>query len=443
MGTFTSSLNQLGLGTTKLGSASGGGQQLPPPGLNRFAPAIPETFEELGLSQSFVTDLVLRRLLLEGFSSLTNLSQTLKLSIPIIDIVFKHLRAQQLIEVKGMIGNDYSFVLSAAGRQLASDRFAILQYASAAPVSLKDYVAATKLQAAKVFVDRRTLRMAFSDLVVPDRLLDQLGPALISQNSIFLYGPSGNGKTSIAERMLRVYQDGILMPYAVEVDNQVIQLYDPVVHQRIEMDDPEIDPRWILCKRPCIVVGGELVPNMLELRLDDASGIYAAPLQMKANNGIFIIDDFGRQLISPRDLLNRWIVPLDRRVDYLSLRYGVKFQIPFEMMVVFSTNLDPSDLADEAFLRRIQNKILIEPVEPHVFDQIFHRVFRAREVPYNDEAPEYLRNLCLQDGREYLRACYPMDICNLLVSISRYEHRAVQASREDLERAVNLYFAKD
>jgi len=438
MGSFTSSLSSLNTSANR-NSAAGA----PNPSLSRFAPAVPETLEDLGLSQSFVTDLVLRRLLLEGFSSLTSLSHTLKLSISIIDIVFKHLRAQQLIEVKGMIGNDYSFVLSQAGRQLASDRFAIVQYASAAPVSLKDYVAATRLQSAKVFVDRRTLRMAFSDLVVPDRLLDQLGPALISQNSIFLYGPSGNGKTSIAERMLRVYQDGVLMPYAVEVDNQVIQLYDPVVHQRIEMDDPDIDPRWILCKRPCIVVGGELVPNMLELRLDDASGIYAAPLQMKSNNGIFIIDDFGRQLISPRDLLNRWIVPLDRRVDYLSLRYGVKFQIPFEMMVVFSTNLDPSDLADEAFLRRIQNKILIEPVEPHVFDQIFHRVFRAREVPYSEDSPEFLRNLCLQDGREYLRACYPMDICNLLVSISRYEHRAVEASRDDLERAVNLYFAKD
>jgi hypothetical protein len=450
MGTFTNSLNSLGMSATKSTSSSGSlqglsnlDQGLGAPGLNRFAPAIPENFDDLGLSQSFVTDLVLRRLLLEGFSSLSSLSHTLKLSVSIIEIVFKHLRTQQLIEVKGMIGNDYSFVLSQAGRQLASDRFAIVQYASAAPVSLKDYVAATKLQSAKVFVDRRTLRMAFSDLIVPDRLLDQLGPALISQNSIFLYGPSGNGKTSIAERMLRVYQDGILMPYAVEVDNQVIQLYDPVVHQRLEMDDPEIDPRWILCKRPCIVVGGELVPNMLELRLDDASGLYAAPLQMKANNGIFIIDDFGRQLISPRDLLNRWIVPLDRRVDYLSLRYGIKFQIPFEMMVVFSTNLDPSDLADEAFLRRIQNKILIEPVEPHVFDQIFHRVFRSREVPYSEDAPEFLRTLCLQDGREYLRACYPMDICNLLVSISRYEHRAVQASQEDLERAVELYFAKD
>ena len=243
---------------------------------------------------------------------------------------------------------------------------------------------------------------------MPDRLLDQLGPALISQNSIFLYGPTGNGKTRIAERMLRVYQDAMLIPYAVEVDNQIISLYDPVVHQRIEVDDPDIDPRWVLCKRPCIVVGGELIPSMLELRLDEASGIYAAPLQMKANNGIFIIDDFGRQLMSPRDLLNRWIVPLDRRVDYLTLRYGVKFQIPFELMVVFSTNLDPSDLADEAFLRRIHNKILIEPVEPHVFDQIFQRVFRAREVPYT-------RRFCrvfaqsLFAGRSRISACLLSD----------------------------------
>ncbi|MDX2266618.1 MAG: AAA family ATPase [Bryobacter sp.] len=458
MSSFASGLNQLASQTNtnsgtspnrSSGSSSAGGfasaslSSLLTPGTGRFAPPVPETFEELGISQSLMTDLVLRRLLLEGFSSLSSLSQTLKVSLAIVDIVFKHLRAQQLIEVKGMIGNDYTFVLSQAGRQLASDRFSISQYASAAPISLKDYTAATKIQSARVQIDRRTLRMAFSDLVVPDRLLDQLGPALISQNSIFLYGPSGNGKTSIAERMLRVYQDAILLPHAVEVDGQIISLYDPVVHQRIEMDDPEIDPRYVLCKRPCIVVGGELVPSMLELRLDESSGIYAAPMQMKSNNGIFIIDDFGRQMMSPRDLLNRWIVPLDRRVDYLSLRYGVKFQIPFELMVVFSTNLDPSDLADEAFLRRIQNKILIEPVEPHVFDQIFYRVFQTREVPFEKDTAEYLRTLCLQDGREYLRACYPMDICNLLISISRYEHRAPQASREDVQRAVNLYFAKD
>ena len=386
--------------------------------------------------------MVLRRLLLEGFSNLKALSNTLRLSVPILNIVFNHMRQQQMVEVKGMLGNDYHFTLSQAGKALAAERFQITQYAGAAPVSLKDYHSAIKTQAAQVRVDRKLLKSAFSDLVVPDRLLDQLGPALISQNSIFIYGPTGNGKTSLAERMLRVYQDAILLPYAVEVDSQIISLYDPVVHQKLEMDDPEMDPRWALCKRPCIVVGGELIPSMLELRLDEASGIYAAPLQMKANNGIFIIDDFGRQLMSPRDLLNRWIVPLDRRVDYLMLRYGVKFQIPFELMVVFSTNLEPSDLADEAFLRRIHNKIFVEAVDDKVFDQIFHRVVGKTNIPYEPDSAEYLRKLCLREGRTELRACYPSDICNILVSIGKYEGRPPFMSKTELERAASLYFAK-
>lgn len=407
-----------------------------------FAPAIPQTFDELGVPQSLVIDLFLRRTLIEGFSTLESLSKSLRVSIAIIDQVFRQLRQQQIVEVKGMVGNDYQFVLTQAGKQMAADRFQISQYAGACPVSLRDYTAATKRQAARVHIDRRSLRAAFSDLVVPDRLLDQLGPALISQNSIFLYGPSGNGKTSIAERMLRVYEDAVFIPYAVEVDNQIISLYDPVVHHRIELEDPDVDPRWVLCKRPCIVVGGELIPSMLELRLDESSGIYAAPLQMKANNGIFIIDDFGRQLMSPRDLLNRWIVPLDRRVDYLTLRYGVKFQIPFELMVVFSTNLDPSDLADEAFLRRIQNKIEIEPVQPQVFDMIFQRVVSTRNVPADYDSAEYLRKLCLSEGRTQLRACYPLDIVNIITSICQYENRPVQITKAELERAVHLYFAR-
>lgn len=407
-----------------------------------FKPPIPKTYEELGIPEGLILDLVLRRLMIEGFSSLKSLSASLRLSLQVVDVAFRHLRAQQLIEVKGMVGNDYQFILSVAGKQLASDRFQISQYAGAAPVSLKEYTRAIRSQAARVQVDRKSLRTAMSDLIVTDRLLDQLGPALISQSSIFLYGPSGNGKTSIAERMLRVYQDAVLIPYAVEVDNQIISLYDPVVHTKLELDDPEVDPRWVLCRRPCIVVGGELVPSMLEMRLDESTGIYAAPLQMKANNGIFIIDDFGRQLMSPRDLLNRWIVPLDRRVDYLSLRYGVKFQIPFELMVVFSTNLDPSDLADDAFLRRIHNKIYIEPVDAQSFDQIFTRVISARRLQADSGASEFLRRLCLADGREELRACYPMDICNIILSISEYENRPPRLSREDIGRAVELYFAK-
>jgi len=407
-----------------------------------FAPPIPQTLDELGVPQSLVIDLFLRRTLIEGFSTLESLGKSLRVSIAIVDQVFRQLRQQQIVEVKGMVGNDYQFVLTQAGKQMAADRFQISQYAGACPVSLRDYTAATKRQTARVHIDRRSLRAAFSDLVVPDRLLDQLGPALISQNSIFLYGPSGNGKTSIAERMLRVYEDAVFIPYAVEVDNQIISLYDPVVHHRVELEDPDVDPRWVLCKRPCIVVGGELIPSMLELRLDESSGIYAAPLQMKANNGIFIIDDFGRQLMSPRDLLNRWIVPLDRRVDYLTLRYGVKFQIPFELMVVFSTNLDPSDLADEAFLRRIQNKIEIEPVQPQVFDMIFQRVVSTRNVPADYDSAEYLRKLCLSDGRTQLRACYPLDILNIITSICQYENRPVQITKAELERAVHLYFAR-
>lgn len=407
-----------------------------------FNPSIPQNFAELGISETLVLDLILRRMLIEGFCSLQGLSRSLRLAVPIIDLAFKHMRGQQLVEIKGMTGNDYNFVLSAAGKQLAGERFQVSQYAGACPVSLNEYHAATKAQSAKVHVDRQTLRAAYSDLVVTDRMLDQLGPAIISQNSIFVYGPTGNGKTCLAERMLRVYRDSVMIPYSVEVDNQIISVYDPVVHQPVEDSEEELDPRWIVCKRPCIVVGGELIPSMLELRLDEASGIYAAPLQMKANNGILIIDDFGRQLMSPRDLLNRWIVPLDRHVDYLALRYGVKFQIPFELMVVFSTNLEPADLADEAFLRRIHNKLYVEAVDTGSFDQIFHRVVQARSITAEPDSAEYLRKLCLREGRTELRACYPSDICNILLSIGRYEGRPPVMSKSELERAASLYFAK-
>ncbi len=404
---------------------------------------MPESLEALGVPSSLIIDLVLRRLYVKGLSNFQTLSEALKLSPLVIEAVFRQLRQEQLIEVRGMVGNDYNFTLTQAGRQMAAERFQITHYAGPAPVSLSSYHASTKLQAPKLQVDRTGLRQAFSDLVLTNRLLDQIGPALISQSSIFIYGPTGNGKSSLAERLLRVYQDAILLPYAVEVDGQFIMLYDPVVHERIETEEEDdIDPRWVLCRRPCVIVGGEMVSSMLELRLDEATGIYAAPLQMKANNGILVIDDFGRQAMSPRELLNRWMVPLDRRVDYLTLRYGVKFQIPFEVLVVFATNLDPRDLADEAFLRRIQNKIYVEPVDAERFDEILRRVAAARNIPLEPDSAEYLRNLCLQDGRTELRACYPADICNLLVAISRYENEPPRMTKENLDRAVSMYFAK-
>jgi predicted ATPase with chaperone activity len=409
-----------------------------------FCPPVPNSVEELGVPEIFVQDLVLRRVFIERTSTLNSLSQALKLSLTVVEAVFRQMRHRQLVEVLGMVGNDYTFMLSGPGRQLAHERFQMTQYAGPCPVTLSDYQVGTGTQTAQVTISRETLRQAFSDLVLTDSLLDQLGPAIISQAALFLYGSTGNGKTCLAERLVRLYEDEILIPYAVEVDGQVIILYDPVVHQRIEAngEESEHDPRWIRCHRPCILSGGELVPSMLDLRMDEASGTYAAPIQMKANNGVLVIDDFGRQLIPPRDLLNRWIVPLDRRHDYLMLRYGVKFQIPFELMVVFATNLDPTTLADEAFLRRIQNKILVEEVSAGVFDEILRRYALSCNIPYEQDKAEFLRSLCLRDGRTVLRACYPADVCKILISISQYEGRQAQMTRADLERAVNLYFAR-
>jgi hypothetical protein len=409
-----------------------------------FSPPVPDSLEKLGIPDTLVQDLVLRRVFIERTATLGSLARTLKIPTSVVEAVFRQMRHRQLVEVMGMVGNDYSFMLSGAGRQLAQERFQMMQYAGPCPVPLAQFHASTKAQTAKVSVNREMLRQAMYDLVLTDSLLDQLGPAIISQAALFLYGSTGNGKTSLAERLIRVYDDTVLLPYAVEVDGQIIIYYDPVVHHRVEEDgaEPNHDPRWVRCRRPCIIAGGELVPSMLDLRMDEASGIYAAPLQMKANNGILVIDDFGRQLIPPRDLLNRWIVPLDRHVDYLMLRYGVKFQIPFDMMVVFATNLDPVSLADEAFLRRIQNKVLVEAISPGVFDEILRRCTLARNIAYDQEMADYLRELCLRDGRSVLRACYPADVSRVLLSISQYEGRPPRLTRTDLERAVNLYFAR-
>jgi hypothetical protein len=405
-------------------------------------PSIPDRLEDLGIQRSLVSDLILRYLWLHGSGTLTDLNATLKVSFPVLEAMFHQFRQQQLLEVKGMVGNDYAFSLTNSGRALATARNEVCQYVGPAPVSLEQYHAVVKSQAAQIKLNREMLRRAFQDLVLPDNLLDQLGPSLIGHQSLFLYGGTGNGKTSIAERILRIYKDTVLVPYAVEVDGHIITLYDPVVHRAVPDSDDLLDPRWVVCERPCITVGGELSAAMLELRLDDATHVFISPCQMKANNGILIVDDFGRQVLSPRELLNRWIVPLDRRVDYLTLASGMKFQVPFELMAVFSTNLDPKDLADEAFLRRIQTKVLVEDVTGEIFDQIFQRVAQANQAPVEPGCAQYLREQCLAHGAKSLRACYPMDIFKLVKAISEYEGRPVRLTKANIDRAVALYFAK-
>jgi hypothetical protein len=408
-----------------------------------FRPDPPESLSQLDIPEALASDLVLRRVFLDGDSSLRALCNALKLSFPVINAIFQRLRQQQLIDVRGMVGNDYTFSLTSAGRALASDRFKICQYAGPAPVSLTAYTDGVKQQAAKPRVNRDMLREMFSDLVLGDELLSRLGPALISQKPMFLYGPTGNGKTSIAERLLRVYSDTVLIPHAIEVDGQIIIVYDPVVHRQAPADnlDGDQDSRWVRCHRPSVISGGELEKRMLELQLDETAQIYAAPLQMKANNGLLVIDDFGRQMISPQYLLNRWIMPLDRRVDFLTLKHGVKFQIHFELMVVFSTNLDPDELVDEAFLRRIQNKIYIGAVDEQTFDEIFLRVASANNVVCEPGAAAELRQICGRMQQKELRACWPADIVSILNAISGYEGSDAAVSRANLERAAQIYFA--
>jgi hypothetical protein len=404
-------------------------------------PTIPDRIEELGVPRAVVSDLILRYLWLHGSATLSSLHESLKLSFPVLETMFHQFRQQQLLEVKGMTGNDYSFTLTSSGRALATARNEVCQYVGPVPVSIQQYHKVVKAQAARVRLSRESLRRAFDDLVMPDGLLDQLGPSLIGHQSLFLYGGTGNGKTSIAERILRIYHDAVVVPYAVEVDGHIITLFDPVVHRTLPFHDDLLDPRWVVCERPCITVGGELSKEMLELRLDDSTRVFISPVQMKANNGILIIDDFGRQVVAPRELLNRWIVPLDRRVDYLTLSSGMKFQVPFELMVVFSTNLDPHDLADEAFLRRIQTKVLVENVSAEIFDRIFHSVIQSVQAPAEPGCAEYLRERC-QAVAHNLRACYPMDIYKLVKAISEYEGRPVRITRANIDRAVGLYFAK-
>jgi hypothetical protein len=408
-----------------------------------YRPSVPRDLEEVSIPRSLLTDLMLRHLRAQGVSSLRSLSGLMKLSSSVVHSLFEQLRKQHLVEVKASTGLDYSFTLTQAGRNLAAERSETCRYTGAAPVSLAEYTDAVRAQVPEVEVTRSLLRAVLSDLVVPDSLLDQLGPALVSQRSLFLYGPTGNGKSSYSERIVRIYRDAIVVPYAVEIDGQIMTVFDPVLHRPLAADDHTSDPRWVVCERPCVTAGGELVSSMLDMRFDETSGTYAAPVQVKANNGVFIIDDFGRQAISPRELLNRWMAPLERRVDYLSLSYGIKFEVPFELLLVFSTNFSPDDLADEAFLRRIPNKVYVGNVDDEIFDLIFEREAVNQRIPSQPETGEQLRRLCRIYGGDVLRACYPGDICRILHWISRYEERPVEIGEAELERAAALYFARN
>ncbi len=398
---------------------------------------------ELDIPYDLVVDLVLRRAYLDDTTSVTRLSDALGLPHKAIQLVFEELRAKKYLDIQGLVGHDYVFSLTVLGRDQAADRFRRCKYATVAPVSLSTYAQVVTAQRPRPTVQRDDVRQAFADLVLDDELVDQLGPAFTSQESLFLYGPSGTGKTSIGERLIRLYQDGVLVPRAVEVDGQIISVFDPLLHRPLDPQPSGLDPRWVACFRPIVVVGGELELSMLQLKYDQGSGIYTSPLQMRANNGILFIDDFGRQLVSPRALLNRWIVPLDRRIDYLNLEHGLKFSIPFELMVVFSTNLNPGDLGEEAFFRRIQHKVYVGPVTDEQFDWIVSRAISRYGLDAEHGAAMYLRRVCKERSNGHLLACYPNDLCRQAKAICEYSGTTPQLTQAIIDRAARSYFSGD
>ena len=400
----------------------------------------PTSSAELDISMLVVEDLFLRRTLLTDRTSTARLAIDLGLDPRIIVECFEQLRSRKFLDVLKLDGNNYHFELTNLGRERAQASTDRCSYSDRAPISLNRYLEVVKLLKADVHCSHEEVQGAFNDLIMNRRTVDRIGPAFSAQQSIFFYGPSGTGKTSIAERLVRLYDDVILVPVAVEIDGQIITVFDPTVHESAGDIPPGYDPRFMLCKRPLVVAGGELELGMLQLKRDPVSKVYSAPLQMKANNGIFLIDDFGRQLIPPGALLNRWIVPLERRIDYLALDSGKKFSIPFEVLVLFSTNIDPGKLGDDAFFRRIQNKIYVGSTTLEEFDQILDLAARKMGVELAPDAHHTVRIVCKEFGRGRHYPCYPVDLCRLVVSICDYENQPRYLDRETLWKAAELYF---
>jgi hypothetical protein len=366
----------------------------------------------------------------------------------IISLMLEEMRSQEIIDIAGQIGlgdGGYEYVLTQKGIQRANDVLEKTAYAGPMPVPLNDLIDSIRKQTIKsVVVTHQNIRKAFADLIIHDFILTQIGPAVNSASSVFLFGAAGNGKTSIAERITRLMGGNIFVPHAIETDGQIIKLFDPINHTAV--DDPLVDGeygydlRWVKIKRPVVVVGGELTLASLDLIYNDTAKVYEAPFQMKANGGIFLIDDFGRQQCRPMDLLNRWIVPLEKRYDYLTLVTGKKLEMPFDQLIAFSSNLDPMDIADEAFLRRIKYKINIVDPDESQYRKIWQLVCKSKKIPYEDKAIDYLINRYYIPHNRPFRMCQPRDLIDQILALAKYNMEPPRLTPDLLDNAAATYF---
>jgi predicted ATPase with chaperone activity len=403
----------------------------------------PETVAELGVRKAFLEDLALKTLYVSGSLSVLELSEKMRVDYQVGTEFFVHMRSERFCQVVGMAGNIPHISITTEGRNRAAELLSHSQYAGPAPVTLESYVEQVKKQSVRdVNIRPDNVERAFAHLVVDPERLRQFGTALNSGSAVFLYGPPGTGKTTFAETLSHVLsKEDVWIPYAIEVDGQVITVFDPSIHQRsTDSSIGDHDDRWIRCRRPKILVGGELTIDMLDLQFNPQSKFYVGPVQMKANNGVLIIDDFGRQRVRPEELLNRWVVPLDRRIDFLTLAGGKKIEMPFEMLVVFASNIDPAELVDQAFLRRIQTKIKIGACSDDQFTEIFRRYAKETSVEFEEGICNDLIQFIRTALNQELRSCYPRDIVNQVRWAARYEGKTPYLDRIALMRAVEAYF---
>lgn len=431
---------------TAAGVASTTPERHPPP------PAAPRRLADTGLDEQTLSGLVCKLLHLRGNMRLVDIAQHLRLPTGIVGELCESLRGERIVELlrRGASAGDVDYGLTERGRGRATDFLHKCRYAGPAPVALPDYAAQVRRQSvADMRVTRADLEAVYRGMVVRGELRDQIGAAMNSGRPMFFYGPSGSGKTFLAESLVRLLRGTIYVPYALFVDGEIVQIFDPLIHRPVDaggnhgrLDNrARTDGRWVACARPVAISGGELRVDMLDLQYDHVAGLYQAPAHVKANNGLYIIDDLGRQLVRPEQLMNRWIVPMDRRRDYLALHTGGSFEIPFDVKLVFSTNLTPEAIADEAFLRRLGYKIHVGPLNESEYEQVFRQVCSEFGVAYAAETFEFLLKLHRRTERP-TSACYPRDLVAQVRDFATYREWPVELTPQLLEWAWHGYFAR-
>jgi hypothetical protein len=419
-------------------------------------PPAPNTLEQAGLSLDLVLQLVLKSLHFAGELTGGELARRLGVRFSVVDPALHALKQQHQVEVLGgaMLGGpSYRYRITDSGRTRAALFLESSHYVGAAPVPFAQYRAymSEYYKHAPRAATRDRVREAFQHLVISDRVLDQLGPAINAGHSMFVYGPPGNGKTVISQAIQKLLDGNIHIPHAIEVEGSIIRLFDPVTHEAISNQSLEenvetgvpVDQRWVTCRRPLVMVGGELTLEALELSYNPTSGFYKAPVQALANGGVLVIDDFGRQRVAARDLLNRWIVPLESRVDYLTLNSGQKFELPFMVLIAFATNIRPQELVDEAFLRRIHYKVLCESPSHEDFIRIFRNYCEAKDLRFDRKLVEQLLDEYYKSRNIALRGCQPRDLIDQSLSLAEYLGRPRELTPDLLRSACESYFVDD